>query len=351
MYSVPGYISSNPSDPCNFVNTSGHTPGSCDPPTDLNVDGTGTDQAFISFVTALANHVKNDNLPKIHYWEVWNEPNNTPLWNGSLAQLVLMAQDARCVIVGTAAGCNSASTFTVTGIDPSAQMLTPPPVTTTDETDTTLNSPSGWMTAYLAAGGGQYADILGFHGYVEPGNPVEGVLNIAQSMTGLTTLPVWDTELGYSSADVCDPEAQAGWLAKAYLLQAGLGIQRVNWFEYGASNVGTLWVPGSGENAAAAAYGVLFTNWLAGATPTGSCSSSGTVWTCPFTLASNAQAEAVWDSSQTCSTVNGAESCTSSSFTPGSGYTKYQDLQGNAHSISAGATVPIGAQPILLQSQ
>ena len=352
LYSVPSYISSNPSDGCSFASTSGHQPGSCDPPADVCSDGTGTDEAFTNFVTALAEHVNSDNLPKIHYWEVWNEPNNITFWNGTLPQLARIAQDARCVIVGT--NCNSLTTYTAKGIDPTSQMLTPAPVQSSDETNTSLNPPDGWMAAYLAAGGGQYADIIGFHGYVEPGLPVEGVATVAQSVVQAASAanqgskPVWDTELGYSSADVSDPYMQAGWLAKAYLLQAGLGIQRVAWFEYGATNVGSLTVPppGTGENTAALDYSVLY-NWLVGATATGPCTSVGTVWTCNFTL-STGPAQAVWDSAQTCTSNGGSESCTSSSFTPSSGYTKYQDLQGGSHSIS-GSTVPIGAEPIFLE--
>jgi hypothetical protein len=293
--------------------------------------------------------VNSDSLPKIEYWEVWNEPNDITLWNGTLAQLARMAQDARCVIVG-GTDCNSLTNYSAKGIDPTAQMLTPPPVTSSDQTNTSLNSPSGWMSAYLAAGGGQYADIIGFHGYVEPGDPVEGVLTVAQSIApvaataGLSSKPIWDTELGFSSADVADPYMQAGWLAKAYLLQAGLGIQRVTWFEYGATNIGTLTLAGGGLNQAGIDYSVLY-KWLEGATPTGTCASSGTVWTCGFTLASGAQAQAVWDSAQRCSP------CTFSNFTPSSVYTTYEDLQGGAHSITAGSSVPIGAEPILLESQ
>jgi hypothetical protein len=352
MYSTPAYISSNPTDACDFSSTSGHPAGSCDPPADVCADGTGTDATFTNFVTALAQHMNNDSLPKIHYWEIWNEPNDVTFWNGTLPQLARMAQDARCVIVGT--NCNSLTTYPATGIDPTSQMLTPPPVTIRDETNPALDSPSGWMTAYLAAGGGQYADIIGFHGYVEPGDPVEGVLTVAQSIepvasaAGFSSKPIWDTELGYFSADVSDPYTQAGWLAKAYLLQAGLGIQRVAWFEYGASNVGTLTLPGGGLNQAGIDYSVLY-YWLGGATATGPCTSSGTVWTCGFTSASGAQAEAVWDSAQSCSVVNSSESCTFSNFSPNPVYTTYEDLQGGSHTIS-GSSVSIGVEPILLES-
>jgi hypothetical protein len=211
------------------------------------------------------------------------------------------------------------------------------------------------MTAYLAAGGGQYADIVGFHGYVEPGDPVEGVLTVAQSMepvvsaAGFSSKPIWDTELGYFSADVSDPYTQAGWLAKAYLLQAGAGIQRVNWYEYGNTDFGTLTLAGAGLDPAGIDYSTLYT-WLKGATATGPCTSSGTVWTCGFSLASGAQAEAVWDSAQSCSVVNSSESCTFSNLTPSSVYTTYKDLQGGTHSITACSTVSVGVEPILLES-
>jgi hypothetical protein len=342
-YSVPGYISSNPLDPCNYNATSGHDPGSCDPPTDVNADGSGTDKTFTDFITALAQHANG----RIHYWEMWNEPNDMTFWSGSLAQMVRMAQDARCVIVGT--DCNSQTNYTVKGIDPTAKMLTPSPVTT-QNLNPAYNSPAGWMAAYLGAGGSQYADIVGYHGYVGHTQPVENVVGISQGVIQAAgSKPVWDTEIGFSTADLPDPYMEAGWLAKAYLIQPGLGIQTVAWFAYGATNVGTLFVPPS-LDAAGKAYGVIY-NWLLGAKASGLCSSSGTVWTCNFTLSSGSQAQAVWDSAQVCSNGTGVEICTSANFSPDSVYTKYLDLQGNSHSFASGSTVPIGAEPIFLEVQ
>ncbi len=111
--SVPSYISSNPTSVCNFKTTSGHQPGSCYPPSDIaasctNSDGLndcdgkadGTDATFTKFVTGLAQHAAGSGPGQIHYWEMWNEPNDITFWSGSLAQLARMAQDARCVIVG-----------------------------------------------------------------------------------------------------------------------------------------------------------------------------------------------------------------------------------------------------------
>jgi hypothetical protein len=373
IYSVPAFYSSDPSNSCAFNSESGHPVGSCYPPTDIaanctnnnglnDCDGNsdGTDASFINFLTALVTHVQNDSLPKIQYWEVWNEPNDITFWNGTTAQLARMAQDARCVIVGGTA-CNPNGAYTLTGIAAAtgAKMLTPPPVTSSDETDTALNSPSGWLSTYLPLGGA-YADFIGFHGYVEPTDPVEDVLTTAETIepavaaAGFSSTPIWDTEIGFPTANVCDPDSQAGWLAKAYLLQAGLGIQRVAWFEYGAVNVGTLTLPSGAEDTAGTDYTNLY-NWLEGATPTGTCSSSGnsgTIWSCGFTLANQAQAMAVWDSSQSCTQANNAENCTFSPFNvPTSpSFSSYLDLQGGTHSVS-GATVQIGIEPILLVTQ
>jgi polysaccharide biosynthesis protein PslG len=108
-------------------------PGACDPPDDLNPDGTGTNQHWKDFVSALATHAAG----KIKFWEIWNEPENPTEWTGTAAQLVRMAKDARSIILS---------------IDPHAVMLTPP-------------SRDDWFKNYVAMGGLQYADVVTFHGY------------------------------------------------------------------------------------------------------------------------------------------------------------------------------------------
>ena len=64
---VPAWASSNPNLVCG---TSGAPPGSCAPPNDLNSDGTGPNQHWKDFVTAVVSHAAG----QIRYWEVWNEP-------------------------------------------------------------------------------------------------------------------------------------------------------------------------------------------------------------------------------------------------------------------------------------
>ena len=86
---VPAFYSSDPYD-------GGCTEGigSCDAPSGLNYDGSGTNTRFKAFVTALMAHAGTS----IQYFAAWNEANNTAFWNGSAAQMVRMAHDAREII-------------------------------------------------------------------------------------------------------------------------------------------------------------------------------------------------------------------------------------------------------------
>ncbi|MGA7753750.1 MAG: hypothetical protein WCB05_13025, partial [Candidatus Sulfotelmatobacter sp.] len=77
---TPTFASSKPKDA-----TCDYGLGFCDPPNDLKTDGTGTDQHFINFVTAIAQHA-----PTIMYWEMWNTPHDIAQWTGTDAQLVRM---------------------------------------------------------------------------------------------------------------------------------------------------------------------------------------------------------------------------------------------------------------------
>ena len=85
MYATPswaslhGMNSSSPNTFCAFQQQNG--PGICDPPDDLSCNGSGTDQHFKNFVSALINHLGPG---KIKYWEMWNEPNIQKEWSGDV---------------------------------------------------------------------------------------------------------------------------------------------------------------------------------------------------------------------------------------------------------------------------
>ena len=329
---VPPWASSNPNDQSCVTNNS--PAGSCDPPSDLNADGSGTDAYWQNFVTAVVNHAAG----QIHTWEIWNEPDILIEWNGTDAQMARMAKDAYTIIHN---------------LDPTALVTTPTPGISSGGQNIQTWLP-GYLSSVFNSYGSTYADIVTFHGYADASHgdqPEQEIATVGHVTTAiapypsLTSEPLWNTEGSWNTdAGLTDPDMQAAYVARMYLIQWSLGVSRFYWFQYGNVDTGTLTSAG-GLNPAGVAYGQVY-DWMVGATLTSPCSSSGSVWTCNFTNGS-VQEQAVWDASQTCS--NGV--CTASSYTPSPTYTQCSDLAGNKASITAGSPVAIGAQPILLENQ
>jgi hypothetical protein len=279
---------------------------------------------------------------------MWNEANNAQEWTGTMAQLVRMSKDAYTIIKAT---------------DPTALVSSPTPagglisaLSDTKKKNLLRFVPGyAWLSSFLAAGGTPYVDVITFHGYLDPYQPrpaedeiklVNGFNRVA-SQYGLSAKPLWDTQDSWARNIILpDPDMEAAFLARLYLVEWANGVSRLYWYQYGASNYGTIWTATGGLNPAGLAYVQIY-NWLFGATMTTPCSATGSVWTCVLTRSGGFQAEPVWDASQTCS--NGV--CTTSSYTPDAIYIKYVDLQGNVTSITPGSPVQIGAKPILLENQ
>ena len=99
---------------------------------DLNNDGSGTDQDWIDWVTAVAQRNAGQYGSKIKYFEIWNEWNIQKFWQGTPAQLARMEQDARCVVEGPPAGytCKENNSLypSGTGVNTAAKIVTPSPV-------------------------------------------------------------------------------------------------------------------------------------------------------------------------------------------------------------------------------
>jgi hypothetical protein len=328
---TPQWASSHPNDHgCSWG------PGECDAPKDLNPDGTGPNQIWQNYVAAIASR----SAGRIRYWEVWNEPKNSYYWNGTVAQLVRMAKDARKVILG---------------IDPSAVMLTPP-------------SHGPWQTLYFAGGGPAYADVITYHGYVYKhgcqGYPraadelslVSGVQTV-MAQYGQSGKPLWDTEVSWGvTASSCfyDQDLQAAFLAQLLMLHPTAGVSRAFWYQYNNQQNGTLWTQNPDPHKhnqqgklhkAGLAYEQVY-NWMVGATINGACTVSGTLWTCNFSRPGGYIAEAIWDTSESCH----SGTCQTYNYTVASQYVNYLDLNGGKNPISANQ-VPVGAKPILLQNQ
>jgi len=332
--------------------TWGAGPGQCYWPGDLNADGTGTNKHWKDWVTAIATHSVNSNTAHIKYYELMNEPNIDGYWRGTTAQVVRMAQDTACIIKGVGPNCTN------NPIDTRALILSPSPALGGDA----INA---WLTDFFAKGGGQYIDIIAFHGYngtnVEKlPSLVSKVRNGAQAADSLLGKPLFDSEFSWGlHVDFSDPDERAGFVGRSMFLHWSSGVSRVFWYGWDIS--GVMWSPdsvagcttpdssGVGFSCQAALALTETETWMVGLTQSQSCSTTATVWTCGYTKAGGYLALAVWDTAQSCR--NG--SCTTSSYTfqPASpNYIHYRDLAGKSHTIS-GKTVPVGYKPIFLENQ
>lgn len=331
---VPAWASSNPNDKICFI-----APGSCDPPKDVNADGSGSDEMWKNFVWSLVQHNKNSKTAHIKYWEMWNEPHNNFFWNGTYAQLVRMVGDAYNIIKAA---------------DPNAVVLSP-------------TFGMGWSfyldyaKGYLEAGGYKYIDMVSTHIYLlnygkyhppEAMIPELGPFRQMLSPWGLDKKPLWDLETNWGPGRLGNPELEAAWLARAYILHVANHINRLYWFMYNGGTCGGLWVPDPKDHSnpgtllkPGIAYEQIY-KWLPGAKMTNGCQTSGTVWTCGLTRPNGYQGLLVWDTAESCS--HGV--CGKSQYLYHGNFTQYRDLDGNSWKIQ-GKTVGIGAEPILLENQ
>jgi hypothetical protein len=275
-------------------------------------------------------------------------------WSGSTADMVKMAKLAYPIIHS----------------DPHSMLLTPSVAGPVG--NAARDSGSVWMAAYLDTGGAAYADGGAFHGYIartgtspfpmpeedvtagcEGGTTCFGSIITKTTMMrqvfdehGLKGKPMFDTEGGWGNGNITDPDQQAAWLARWYLLQAGLSsvdnLKVAAWYAWGrgaSQTWGTIESDSTALTPAAVAYNQVY-NWLVNAGIPQPCAGAPSgVWTCTLEKPGGYKALAVWDVHR------------SGSYAPPAGYRRYGDLAGNAIVIEAGTKVTIGAKPILLEKR
>jgi hypothetical protein len=282
------------------------------PPTNL--------EDWDKFVRAIVRHAKG----RVAAWELWNEPNDPNFWTGDMNTLLQMSQRAYHIIKSE---------------QPNAIVLTPSATWHNDI------SPWQWFKQYFAAGGGQFADVIAFHGYV--GTAPEGLTreigNIRRVAADYSVeKPLWDTESSWGiDAKLSDPKSQATFLARSYILHASQGVHRLYWYAWDGSDGGaisdkswgTLWDREDGVRDPGHALTTV-ARWLREADLPLICETSKTVWTCTL----NSTAAVVWDSTS------------DHPYTVDSRFTKYHDLAGQIHDVAANKVVIIGRSPILLNS-
>lgn len=260
---------------------------------------------------------------RVKYWEIWNEPNDTHFYNGDLQTLLTMAQHAQQIIKS---------------IDPNAIILTPSPTWTS-------TAPYQWMTTWLQSGGGNYADIIAFHGYVN--SSPENIDSLAQKMrdtmnaNGQSGKQLWDTEASWSGSDscttsICDQDQQAAFLVRHYMLHLSRGVDRYLWYAW-EDNWGTLWDATNGIHKPGIAYKNVY-KWLVGASLSQACAANGGTWTCGITRPNGYQGLVVWNPSA------------SVSYTAASQYKQYRDMYGNTVTMPSNGAITVDYRPLLLET-
>jgi hypothetical protein len=336
---------------------------SCTPPSDVNSDGTGTDQQFQTFIAALTGRYAG----KIAYYEVWNEADSPNFWcpdatptnpspatcTGSIPRMIRMGWDLYNIV-----HC----------ADSKAGVLSP-------SFHGFSSGPGGWMNLYsttvisapaLVPGANGYPascpsvpaqtvtgkmtfDITNFHGRGSPTSDPTGfvaVYNVAVSEIQRDSLPtkLFDDENGYiGSADAPTVDLQAAYVSISYVLRASVNSPPIllsGWYAWDSGQA-----PLQGTNAGLA-YDVT-AGWLSGSTLSSGCTTPvGTIYSCSGTTSTGKPFTIMWDMSQKSSCNN---SCTTvNQPVPSSSYTTWTDLTGAQHSISGGAA-PVGYKPILLE--
>jgi hypothetical protein len=215
-----------------------------------------------------------------------------------------------------------------------------PPVPGGDKTWMT-----GWMT--LENTNGRLSDYYSIHSYLSTYEP-EHRMNMIQNMitvknnNGWTTTPWMNTETNFVvGTDVCssqftvtDCQGQlVRWHVLQYAYQGGAGgAFHVGWYNWQSI------VSGGYDT-----YYYTMMQWLAGASFTASCTSSGTVWTCPLIEASGRSGLIVWNTAG------------DTAYKPGTQYVDYREFNGTyggvTDSISPGQSTTIGLIPIMFETK
>ncbi len=176
-------------------------------------------QAFAEFARAVVTRYKDH----VHYWQIWNEPDNATYWQPQPNPA------AYATLLKTVSGAIKAA-------DPRAQVLSaglvsPEPATSFLQT---LADNGAWDSF----------DIIAIHPYTDPRSPEDG--QIASAGVGqvkalaarLGQKPIWATEYGWSTAsgdrngNQVGEDVQANYLVRGAAMLRAAGVEHVFWYNF-----------------------------------------------------------------------------------------------------------------------
>lgn len=198
-----------------------------------NVNGLAAEPTNIQDLIDFTNAVVARAAGRIQHWELWNEPNLTGFYTGTVAKL---AEMMRVFHTAVKAGMPSANVIcpSVTGWVPTAGG--------TSETYLTnlMNASDG------ATGTGKdWFDTCGVHLYCTGGSTrnIPGMVDRVRAVltaVGKSSVPLWDTESGILSPfpTAITPERRKKLVTEQMVLAAAKGVSRVCWYAYDNTDMG-----------------------------------------------------------------------------------------------------------------
>ena len=299
---TPTWASSHPSE------SSAYAPGNAAEPRDL--------QEWSEYVRTVATRYKG----RIHTYEIWNEPNVKGTFTGRQSAMLDLARTAY---------------ETLKSIDPTITVVSPA---------ATSDDGVPWLGAFLAAGGCDYSDVIGYHFYVTP-RPPEAMIGLIHKVqvvlrkTGCTK-PLWNTESGWAKPAQFSSEQQAaGYVMRTYLLNRLAGVDRCYWYAWDNRNWSTLDMTSrsSGEvTPAGTAYGVV-SHWLLGSILRSCTRQSSGLWICSLER-NNVQMHVLW-----------SDASSRSMSIPSNWHARRLQLW-TGGIVSAPRVITVGPAPLLLSS-
>ena len=232
-----------------------------------------------NYIRTIATRYKG----KIHYYEVWNEPNLKHFFSGSVDQMLALSREAYTILKQ---------------VDPSIIVVGP----------ALSSNKKGlqWIDEFLSKGGGNYADIISAHFYPVMGKtPEENLPRIREVLKiiakhGLKSKPFWNTETGWgnrlTNGFFSDEESMA-YIARSYILNWALGIERLYWYAWDNRNIVTILMVEEDNKTltpAAKAYDQI-QKWLVGSRMKRCEPDNKKTWICELTKNKNDKFWIVWN--------------------------------------------------------
>ena len=275
-----------------------------------------------AYVAAVAARYRG----RIHGYEVWNAPENPLYFSDTPAQvpadMAVLAQHAASAVHGA---------------DPTAVVVSP------------AMSSQG-LAAFVAAGGGAAVDVLGsaLNGSGDTAGAgmsaaPEAMAATLQAIRGVTAgtsaagKPVWNAQSAWVlTPGGVDAGTQASYVARALLLNAGFGVERLYWYAWDDRDGSSLLLSdGEGQPTEAGTAYAVVESWLQGAQMNGCAATAGGLWTCQIVRGGSME----WVLWSTGSAVSASAL----------GAAQVTDLTGQVAPVGASGMVEVGGSPLLLQ--